>query len=163
MPVLIRSMTPEEFDKFYQWSVAHQAAELVKERSICLEDAQKETIAEITSMLPDGLDTKHNYLMTITEKGSGETAGFIWMLHENTTGRKQSFICDFAIWESKRRRGYASAALKLAEKHAVDSGCLESVLFVADENTAARALYEKCGYRILRKAQYGKYMIKQLL
>jgi len=81
---------------------------------------------------------------------------------EETAGKKQSFVCDFVLWESKRRKGYATETLRLAERNAVEAGCQESVLFVAESNDAARALYEKCGYQILRQAGYGKYMIKQL-
>ncbi|MBR5564651.1 MAG: GNAT family N-acetyltransferase [Roseburia sp.] len=114
-------------------------------------------------MLPNGLNTEHNYLMTIVEEDSEESAGFIWTIHEETEGKKQSFVCDFAIWESKRRRGYATETLRLVEKNAVEAGCEESMLFVADSNDVARALYEKCGYQILRQAGCGKYMIKQLL
>ena len=34
--------------------------------------------------------------------------------------------------------------------------------FLADKNIAAKALYEKCGYRFLRQKDNGRYMIKQL-
>lgn len=71
-------------------------------------------------------------------------------------------MCDFVIYESKRRKGYATAALNEMEKNAVEAGCQESVLFVADNNYAARELYIKCGYQFLRQMDYGKYMIKQL-
>ena len=162
MSVTIRAMTPDEFRHFYQWSIEQQAAELMKERHISYEAAIQAAAKEVDEMLPDGLHTKHNYLMTITEAPRGESAGFLWTLHEYTAGKKQSFLCDFAIWESKRRRGYGAAALQLMEKQAIDAGCQESVLFVSDDNAAARALYEKCGYQVLRQSGCGKYMMKLL-
>ena len=162
MSVTIRSMTPDEFRHFYQWSTAQQAAELIEEHHISYEAALQAATKEVDEMLPDGLHTKHNYLMTITEAPRGESAGFLWTLHEYTAGKKQSFLCDFAIWESKRRKGYASAALTLAEANAAAAGCVESVLFVSDSNIAAKALYEKCGYRAFRQAGHGMYMMKQL-
>ncbi len=48
------------------------------------------------------------------------------------------------------------------EEFARNEGCSESVLFVADDNTAANALYEKCGYSFLRRMEYGRYMKKSL-
>ena len=162
MSVTIRAMTSDEFRYFYQWSIAQQAAELMKERHISYEAAIQAAAKEVDEMLPDGLHTKHNYLMTITEAPRGESAGFLWTLHEYTAGKNQSFLCDFAIWESKRRRGYGAAALYLMEKQAIDAGCQESVLFVSDDNAAARALYEKCGYRVLRQSGHGTYMLKSL-
>ena len=162
MFVKLRRMTNEEFESFYGWSIEHQAKELMEELHISREEAISETIKEVAEMLPDGIDTPHNHFMTIVDSDSDENIGFVWTLHEVTEGRKQSFICDFAIWESKRRKRYASAALRLAENQAAEAGCVESVLFVKDNNTAATALYRKCGYQVLRQHRYGKYMIKQL-
>ena len=162
MFVKLRRMTNKEFESFYGWSIEHQAKELMEELHISQEEAISEAIKEVTEMLPDGVDTPHNYFMTIIDSDSDENIGFVWTLHEVTEGRKQSFICDFAIWESKCRKGYASAALRLAENQAAEAGCVESVLFVKDNNTAATALYRKCGYQVLRQRGYGKYMIKQL-
>lgn len=163
MSVTIRAMTSDEFRYFYQWSIDQQAKELAKERHISYEAALQTAAKEVDEMLPEGLQTKENFLMTITEASRGESAGFLWTLHEYTAGKKQSFLCDFAIWESQRRRGYGAAALQLMEKQAINAGCQESVLFVSDDNTAARALYEKCGYRVLRQSGHGKYMMKQLV
>ena len=160
MSVRIRRMTDAEFECFYQWSVEHHIAELMEELGLSRDAAREETVKEVAGMLPDGLATKHHHLMAI--EAENENAGFIWTIREETEGRKQSFLCDFAIWEPKRRKGYGSAALCLAEKAAAEAGCVESVLFVRDDNSAARALYENCGYQILRQERYGKYMVKQL-
>ena len=162
MAVTIRPMIQREFEQFYDWSVEHQAQELMTQLHISKEDAVMNAIAEITQMLTHGLHTKHHYLMTILEDGGEETAGFIWTLHEEFEGKQQSFLCDFVIWESYRRKGYATAALHLAERHAAEAGCCESVLFVSDDNEAARSLYQKNGYQVLRQKDYGKFMIKQL-
>lgn len=162
MSVKIRKMTNKEFENFCQWSVEDHAKELMEECQMPREEAIMKAKEEVAQMLPNGLNTEHNYLMTIVEEDSEESAGFIWTIHEETAGKKQSFVCDFAILESKRRKGYATETLHLVAKNAVEAGCQESVLFVADSNDAARALYEKCGYQILRQAGYGKYMIKQL-
>ena len=162
MAVAIRKMTSEEFEMFYSWSVDHHAKELMEECRLTYEAAIMETKAEVAQMLPDGLDTAHNYLMTIENTDDREILGFIWTLHEMTEGKKQSFLCDFVILEAKRRQGYAAAALALMEKDAIATGCQESVLFVADNNLAASTLYKKSGYQVLRKKDYGQFMRKQL-
>lgn len=162
MSVKLRKMTNEEFEFFRRFSIEQNVAELVERRNISHKDAAEQTVAEISSMLPDGADSRDNFLMSIIDQKSGENVGFIWTLHEDTEGRKQSFICDFAVWESFRRKGYATLALQLAEKQAFESGCLESVLFVSNDNEVAFRLYEKSGYTVVRQANHGKYMIKQL-
>ena len=160
MSVTIRKMTKNEFEIFYQWSVEQNVKELMAEFHLSEEEAIQKTTAEVAQLLPDGLHTEHNDLLTIVAEE--ENAGFIWTVRDEFEGRKQSFVCDFAIWEPKRRRGYGAAALSLVEKHAADAGCQESVLFVSNENDAAIALYQKCGYHILRPEGYGKYMVKSL-
>jgi len=160
MPVTIQKMTKEEFERFLQWSIEDHAKELMEEFQISHERALKDAQAEVSQMLPDGIHTKNNDLMTIT--ASGKNVGFIWTLYEETNGQKQCFLCDFAIWEPNRRNGYGEAALRLIEEKAAALGSQESVLFVRDGNDAANALYHKCGYRLLRQEGCGKYMIKQL-
>jgi len=162
MAVILRKMTQNAFKAFYQWSIAHHAVELMDELHTSRDEAINKAIAEVGEMLPDGLHTKDHCLSSIIDTETTETVGFIWTLQEETDGRKQSFLCDFAIWEPARRKGYGQEALCLAEKNAVEAGCQESVLFVSDKNTAARALHDKCGYHVLRKEGHGKYMIKKL-
>ena len=162
MVITVRKMTSKEFERFCHWSIDNHVKELLEETSMSKEEALKEAKQEFTTMLPDGLRTEHNYLMTIEEKDNKEVVGFIWTIHEETEGKKQSFVCDFFIYESKRRKGYATAALAAVEKKAVEAGCQESVLFVADSNYGAIELYKKCGYQFLRQMDYGEYMIKQL-
>ena len=160
MSVTLRKMTPGEFDFFYQWSAQQQARELMEELGLSPEEAHKTASKEIAEMLPDGLYTEHNNLMTVV--ADGENAGFIWTLYEESDGQKQAFVCDFAIWETKRRKGYGAAALSLTEKNAAKTGCQKSVLFVREDNTAAKALYKKCGYQPLRQKGYGIFMVKPL-
>ena len=163
MPVTLRKMTPDEFDAFRCWSVGDRARELAEGSGFSPEEARRAAAEEFRELLPDGLRTPDHFLMTIVEKAAGEPVGFIWTIHEMTDGRKQSFLCDFVIHEPKRRRGYARAALRLAEEQAAQAGCQESVLFVSDSNTPAKALYEKCGYTLLRPEDGGQYMIRRLI
>lgn len=153
-------MTPGEFDFFYQWSAQQQARELMEELGLSPEEAHKTASKEIAEMLPNGLYTEHNNLMTVV--ADGENAGFIWTLCEEADGQKQAFLCDFALWENYRRKGYAKIALSFAEQSAAKAGCEKIVLFVRDSNIAARTLYEKCGYQPLRQKGYGIFMAKPL-
>ena len=162
MAVTIRPMTAQEFEYFYQWSAEQYSTELAAESPITPAGAVKKAMAELSGMLPDGLHTANHQLMTVEETLRREAVGFIWTVYEVKDGRKQCFICDFAIWEPYRRNGYATAALHLTEEQAVWADCSETVLFVADRNATAKALYQKCGYRLLRQSGRGAYLIKQI-
>lgn len=162
MSVTLREMTKDEFAAFWQWSIRQQAQELAHQQHITAEAACKAAAEELSQMLPQGQSTPGKRLFSVVEAHSGECVGFLWTLHEETNGVKQSFLCDFAIWEGKRRRGYGEAALCMAQLLEAQAGCRESVLFVSNDNAGARALYEKCGYAFLRAHGYGSYMRKQL-
>ena len=159
--VALRNMTAEEFTVFYQWSTAQQAEDLMNTLHIPRQEAAQRALAEISQLLPDGLHTARNQLMTIVV--GGENVGFIWSLYEEGPEGQQCFVCDFALWPAYRRKGYGEAALSLAEKSAAAAGCRKSVLFVSRDNAVALALYNKCGYRKLRQTESGQYMEKPLL
>ena len=111
MPIQIRKMTDEEYDSFYRWSVDSYAKELMEDGKQSPEEAFKTAQEEAFQMLSSARETEHHHLMSIEETIKKETVGFVWTLHEETDGKKQSFLCDFVILEPKRRQGYAMAAL----------------------------------------------------
>lgn len=162
MPVILRRMTDAEFETFCAYSVQDRKRELMQQNHLTPEAALAEAQKELAEMLPDGIHTEHHSLMTVDDAQSNVAVGFLWIIHEETDGKRQSFLCDFVIHAEYRRKGYAAAALHAMEQMAKGTGCEESVLFVANTNAAANALYEKCGYRFLRQMDDGKYMIKQL-
>ena len=160
--IILRKMNKEEYDMFYRLSFEHHVNELMDEEHMTRSEAGKETESELREMLPLGLDSENNNLMTVRMKDSEEQIGFIWTVYEMFQGVKQSFICDFEIYEKYRRRGFASETLKAIEEMSKEDGCEESVLFVADVNEAAKNLYEKNGYKFLREMGYGKFLKKSI-
>ena len=162
MSVTMRTMTEEEFDIFRSCSIASQAEERMKEYMCFLVAATNEAEAEFAQLLPEGLRTPNHTLMVIHDGVNKELVGYLWTLYEVTEGKKQSFLCDFIILESKRRQGYGTAALQCMEEKATEDGCQESVLFVSDRNEIAKQLYQKCGYQSFRMMIDGAYMKKQL-
>lgn len=160
MTVTIRNMTEEEFEFFRRWSVKQQTRELMEELQMSHDAAARKAAEEVAEMLPDGFRTEnHTFLTVMAEE---ENVGFLWAIDEEFEGEKQCFLCDFAIWEPHRRKGYGEAALCLAQAQAHAAGREKIVLFVRDNNHIARHLYEKCGYGFLRQEGYGRYMAKKL-
>ncbi len=162
MSVHMRKMTNAEFDIFCEWSVSSQTKDYMKIHGLSFESARHQAMEEIQNMLPDRLNTPEHNLMTIELSDTKEVAGFIWTLQEEFNGKKQTFLCDFVILESYRRKGYATDALAIMHRYAMEAGCQEVVLFVSDHNIAAQNLYVKCGYQFLRKCDHGQYMVKSL-
>ena len=162
MSVVLRKMTREEFEDFYREGIEELTQEFIEELHFAYQDANKQAIKEFTDILPHGLQTENNFPMAIVEADSGETVGFICVLHKGENDKKLSYIYNLSICEEKRRKGYATTALNLVEKKAAEAGCLVSILFVKDSNNGARALYRKCGYQDYKQDRYGRYMLKEL-
>ena len=59
----------------------------------------------------------------------------------------QAEIITLGVVPSARRTGIATALLSAAEAEAADQGAVKVFLEVAADNAAARALYQKAGYR----------------
>ena len=162
MNIQLRKMTAQEYSDFYEYSKNHHAEELMKELNMTPDEALIETEQELIEMLPDGLNTADNFLFVIEGLADRKKVGFMWYLFESTDHVKQVFLCDFVIQERDRRKGYATAALYEMEKHAGDNGSRESLLFVANDNTAAKKLYAGCGYGFLKNGDYGVFLKKTL-
>lgn len=158
--VTLEPMAPAEYARFWEDSFLHHARELMDQEGLSAEQAQEDARKELEEMLPAGLDTLDNFLMTI--RTEGQNVGFLWFLTEWHQGTKQSFLCDFAITPVERRKGYGLSALKKWESAARSLNCRECVLFVSDDNEAAKALYSKCGFSLLRKHSYGEFRKKSL-
>ena len=54
MGIDLRTMTSEEFDVFYRWSMENHIRELMEEENLSRDAAIREAEAELTQMLPRG-------------------------------------------------------------------------------------------------------------
>ena len=84
----------------------------------------------------------------------GRPAGFMLMLDslpDEVTGDDQAFVVYMAVERDARRAGIGSALLERAEDEARKRGAPYVALMVTEENAAARALYERAGYRTERR------------
>ncbi|MCR5092848.1 MAG: hypothetical protein K6B72_02640 [Lachnospiraceae bacterium] len=104
MSVTLSGMTPEEYEAFYQMSFSNHVEELIAEEHMSLEDARRESEDELSQMLPDGLRTENNYLMTIREAEEHIPVGYIWTLHEDCEGTRQSFLREMNYGRFMKKR-----------------------------------------------------------
>lgn len=160
--VELKIMNDEEYNSYMEESTRIHIEELMEWEKMSYEQAKEAAIKELEEMLPDGLQTKDNFLMNIVDEVNKETVGFIWFLHELCEEKKQSFVCDFEIYEKFRRNGLGKATMEALEEFARKHDCEESVLWVEGKNTIAIRLYEQGGYEKTRDMGNGFYMIKKL-
>ena len=161
--VKLKKMTEKEFLDYKEFSISEYAKDLVEEKNITQEQARNDAKKEFEFGLPNGLDTENSFLMNIEDE-DGKTVGWLWFQYgTNKEGNsKQVFLADLFIFESERRKGYASDAINEMNKMAKNDCCSSSALFVWEHNSKGLGLYEKCGYKFYQKGDGGLFMIKEL-
>ena len=98
--------------------------------------------ADTTAELPDGL--VHNDLYWIVDEG--EVIGFLSFRHTlNDWLREAGGHIGYAVRASRRRRGYASAALSLGLERAREIGLGRVLVTCDDDNIASARTIEKAG------------------
>ncbi len=84
----------------------------------------------------------------------GVRVGFMLVLDslpDEVTGDDQSFVAYMAVDPAHRGAGAGAALLARAEDEARRRGVPYMALMVTEENAAARALYDRAGYRVERR------------
>ncbi|MEE1752651.1 GNAT family N-acetyltransferase [Streptomyces sp. SP18CS02] len=142
--VVLRRMTPEEFDS---WEAASREgfAQSWIDRGVPVEQARAKAEASTRENLPDGLATEGAGLHVAVRDGT--VVGHLWTgRRELTPGEQSAFVYDIDVVEEQRGKGYGRALMLLAERTARDSGARLLGLHVFTGNTPAIRLYESLGY-----------------
>lgn len=139
---MLRTMTPTEFDQWAIYFVADYAEDLQANYGYAAERAQAEARHALTSVLPHGIATAHQQLLTLEEAGA--VVGYLWYQQNETN----AFIMDFMVLPHCRGQGHGRRALAELEAHLRAAGVAEMRLRVAADNPRARHLYEACDFQL---------------
>ncbi len=159
MTVKFNKFNKKQYENFKDFSIQEYAKDFIKSNNYTEDMALKRAEDDFNNIIPQGLDTPDNYFFSIVNEKE-EDVGYIWYLIDGNIG---AFICDLFIKEDFRRKGYASQTLDLMEHEVKQHGCKAITLNVFDFNIEARALYEKCGYKLGTIVEEGcRYLRKEL-
>jgi ribosomal protein S18 acetylase RimI-like enzyme len=142
--VVVRAMTPEEFERWLPQARRGYAADMV--RAGVDEDAAREKAErDSAGLLSGGVASEGQLLFTVEE--DGEAAGGLWLAERELDGSPALFVYDVRIDEDRRGRGLGRAALLFAESEARRRGLSQIALNVFGGNEVARGLYRSLGFR----------------
>ena len=139
-------MTEAQFDTFRKQSIPEYAADSVRSGRWLEEEALEAARAEYDDLLPKGLATPDHYLCAVVDTAEDERVGYIWYAHDARRDRVRLY--DIRIDEMYRGQGYGLEAMEHLEEEAEGLGAKRIRLHVFANNDAARALYERLGYKI---------------
>jgi ribosomal protein S18 acetylase RimI-like enzyme len=134
----------EDFKPYLERGIREYADDHVRNGNWTAEEALERSRKEFDQLLPDGVNSKDQFLYSIIDDPDGNKVGLLWAQVKD----HKAFIYDFIIDESFRGKGYGKQAL-LALDEKLQSMKVESVgLHVFGDNTTAQELYKKMGYQI---------------
>jgi ribosomal protein S18 acetylase RimI-like enzyme len=139
-------MTQIECDLFLERVIPEYAEDKVHagqwDEANALERSRKEYLDD----LPQGVDTKNQYLFTVFD---GEQAvGMVWLSANLNDVAQSGFISELYVDEKYRGKGYGKQAMLLIEEKARELGLKSIGLHVFGVNQTARNLYEAVGYEV---------------
>lgn len=135
--------------EYVQWCVESKESyknENVK-NGMTPEEAEKKTNEDFQRLLPDGLDSKDQYLFSI--KDNFRWVGILWFGVRGPENNRKAFIYDINLYESERGKGFGKQAMELLEDEVKKLGLQHIGLHVFGHNHIARSLYEKAGYEVM--------------
>ena len=110
--------------------------------------AMERAHGDIVSLLPGGLATEDQHLLSVFAGGIAEPIGAVWFELRERDGRRSAFIYDFRIDPAQRGNGYGAETLTLVDETLRSLGVRHVGLSVLGDNVRARSLYEKHGFRV---------------
>ncbi len=140
-------MSEVDFREYRAVSVREYAQEHVKAGNWDQEHALQEAEKAFEQYLPQGVESKNQYLFSIEDGQTGEKVGMIWFAPRGEPASR-AFIYDIRIYQEYQRRGYGTQTLKELEEKARELGLGTISLHVFGHNRAAIGLYEKAGYEV---------------
>lgn len=153
--IYLQPMNEAEYQEYLDVAVADYAQEHVKAGRWSSEEALQEARKEYQALLPDGVNSKNQYLFTIVDEQTGAKVGMLWFAATERADERVAFVYDVIVYEQFRRRGYGEQAFQALETKVRESGLKKIGLHVFGHNYAARAMYEKLGY-VVTNVQMSK-------
>ena len=143
---LLVPMRAEAYAAYKAAEVAAYADEKVRAGMWAEAGALERSLAEIDSLLPQGLETPDHHLFEIVATAGGPTVGHLWFAIEDRSGHRGAYVYDVEVLEPFRRQGHAARALQALEAIVTSMGLARIALHVSGFNTGAQDLYRQLGF-----------------
>ena len=139
-------MNEAKYQAYLSTAIAGYAQGHVDAGNWTAENALGLATQQYHELLPDGLNSKNNYLFSIEDVATQTLVGMLWFAVMERGGHKGVFVFDVKIDEVFRRHGYGEQAFQALETKVRELGLHTISLHVFGHNLPARAMYEKLGY-----------------
>ena len=142
----LRPMTASEYAAWAEKSIIDYAADKVASGQWTPEESLELSRKENETLLPLGLETPDNYLFAVVDS-QAVPVGMLWFAVKKKFGADIAYVFDIHIRPERQREGHAARAFLALEGVVRRLGLSGIALHVFGHNDAARALYDKLGFR----------------
>jgi len=139
-------MTATEYEVFLERTIPEYAEDKIRAGVWAESEALEQSRREFSADLPQGLQTKNQYLYTLYN--GTQAVGLIWLRANMDRPMKSGFVLELYVDEKQRGKGYGRQAMLLIEQRARELGLKSIGLHVFGPNEIARHLYESIGYEV---------------
>ena len=157
----LKSMNQSIYNNYIKNVKQQYVQELAKSRGIDFDEAIQLTNKEFDGLLPDGLKSKNQYLYTIIND-TNKNIGIIWFSSESNHGDNEAFLFDIEIKKAYRGKGYGRKAMNILELKIKEMNIFTIGLHVFLHNEIACSLYNKIGYKEVKRGKAGVILKKTL-
>jgi len=141
-------MEQSDFEIYFERGIVEYAEDKVRNGNWSAEEALERSRNEFQKELPDGLQSKNQFIYSIVEESSGQKLGMLWVDVKADTPHHPAFIYDFIIEEQFRGKGFGRQALTALDEKLLSMDVESIGLHVFGDNITAQELYKKAGYGI---------------
>ena len=142
--VRLRPMTDVEFDAWLPGVRVGYAEDLTTNSGMEPATARLKAEADTAQLFPGGQPSPEQLVFVI--EAWGERVGELWLAEREEQLRRVLWVYDLRVDEPFRGRGFARAAMELAEQEAGRRGLSHVALNVFGGNEPARRLYRSLGF-----------------
>ena len=137
-----------DFDTYYEENIVQFAEENVKNGHWGKQEALEKSRAAFRRFLPDGLQSKNQFIFNIFDEEQKNKLGILWFEVKIDEPNRPAFVYDFVIDEQYRGKGFGKKTLITLDEKLKEMGAKSVALHVFGHNTVAFELYKKMGYEV---------------
>ncbi|OEG14510.1 GNAT family N-acetyltransferase [Enterococcus ureasiticus] len=139
-------MTVTDYKKYLSFAIKDYAQDKVTAGTWNEDEAIALATKSFNELLPEGKDTKNEYLYSIVDDSTEKKVGFLWVHLNKTLYDSKFFIYDFIVFEDFRNLGYGRQTIACLDKKAKEMNVSQIDLHVFAHNKGAIHLYEQTGF-----------------
>jgi len=170
LPLRLVPLTDSEYADFAERQVTESARQRLAAGEWTPEEAAQRARAENAELLADRLRSRGHTFYKGVRVADGELVGWLWVdpgpvFLEQYGERGQAgtrWLGQITVRDELRGQGYGRALLEALHAQLAAEGVERLYLRVYDWNTAARRLYARCGYEVVRQFPTDAHLRKHL-